>query len=340
MALIDIDGVSKTYALGNDRELTAIDQFALSIGDGEFVSIIGPSGCGKSTLLRMIGGFVPCSAGEIRVRGAAIREPGPDRGIVFQHFALFPWRTVLETWSLAWPSAASARRNAGARAAFIDMVKLNGFENTFPNRLSGGMQQRVAIARVLACEPSILLMDEPFGALDAQTRKIMQEELRELWQRFRKTVVFVTHDVREAVFLSHRVVVMSARPGRIKTIVETGLGPDATPRSDRREGRRAVGLVARRGGAHASPRKDAAYEQGAAHSYFLSADLRWARLVGTRGARRPAQSRRCFLRSATRWWPLYASPQRGICSTTPNYRCSASRAAFSWPRFSESSPAC
>ena len=229
MALIEIDGVSKTYALENDRELTAIDRIALSIGDGEFVSIIGPSGCGKSTLLHMIGGFVPCSAGEIRVRGVGVRSPGPDRGIVFQHFALFPWKTVLGNveYGLAERGIGKVERRRAAQA-FIDMVKLTGFENTYPNRLSGGMQQRVAIARMLACEPSILLMDEPFGALDAQTRKIMQEELRELWQRFRKTVVFVTHDVREAVFLSQRVVVMSARPGRIKTIVETGLGPDAT----------------------------------------------------------------------------------------------------------------
>ena len=229
MALIEIDGVSKTYALENARTLTAIDRIALSVGDGEFVSIIGPSGCGKSTLLHMIGGFVPCTSGEIRVRGAAVTEPGPDRGIVFQHFALFPWKTVLGNveYGLAERGIAKAERRRSAQA-FIDMVKLNGFENTYPSRLSGGMQQRVAIARMLACEPSILLMDEPFGALDAQTRKIMQEELRELWQRFRKTVVFVTHDVREAVFLSQRVVVMSARPGRIKTIVETGLGPDAT----------------------------------------------------------------------------------------------------------------
>jgi NitT/TauT family transport system ATP-binding protein len=162
--------LSKTYALGNDRELTAIDRIALSIGEGEFVSIIGPSGCGKSTLLHMIGGFVPCSDGEIRVRGAAIREPGPDRGIVFQHFALFPWKTVLGNveYGLAERGVAKAERRRTAQS-FIDMVKLNGFENTFPNRLSGGMQQRVAIARMLACEPSILLMDEPFGALDAQT---------------------------------------------------------------------------------------------------------------------------------------------------------------------------
>jgi len=229
MALIEIDGVIKNYTLENDRELTAIDRISLTIGEGEFVSIIGPSGCGKSTLLHMIGGFVPASAGEIRVRGAPVGGPDPDRGIVFQHFALFPWKTVLGNveYGLAERGIAKAQRRRTAQN-FIDMVKLSGFENTFPNRLSGGMQQRVAIARMLACEPSILLMDEPFGALDAQTRKIMQEELRELWQRFRKTVVFVTHDVREAVFLSQRVIVMSARPGRIKTVVETGLGPEAT----------------------------------------------------------------------------------------------------------------
>jgi len=229
MALIEIDGVTKNYTLESDRELTAIDRISLSIGEAEFVSIIGPSGCGKSTLLHMIGGFVAPSAGEIRVRGKAINGPDPDRGIVFQHFALFPWKTVLGNveYGLAERGIAKAERRRTAQS-FIDMVKLGGFENTFPNRLSGGMQQRVAIARMLACEPSILLMDEPFGALDAQTRKIMQEELRELWQRFRKTVVFVTHDVREAVFLSQRVIVMSARPGRIKTIVETGLGPEAT----------------------------------------------------------------------------------------------------------------
>jgi NitT/TauT family transport system ATP-binding protein len=229
MALIDIDGVRKTYALDNSRDLTVIDGIDLSIGESEFVSIIGPSGCGKSTLLHMIGGFVPWSAGQIRVSGTPVRSPGPDRGIVFQHFALFPWKTVLGNVEYGLAERGIGRRERRLTAqSFIDMVKLSGFENTYPNRLSGGMQQRVAIARMLACEPSILLMDEPFGALDAQTRKILQEELRELWQRFRKTVVFVTHDVREAVFLSQRVIVMSARPGRIKTIVETGLGPGAS----------------------------------------------------------------------------------------------------------------
>jgi len=158
LALIEIDGVTKTYALENNRALTAIDHIDLSVADGEFVSIIGPSGCGKSTLLHMIGGFVPCSAGEIRVRGTVIRSPGPDRGIVFQHFALFPWKTVLGNveYGLAERGIGKAERRSSAQA-FIDMVKLTGFENTYPNRLSGGMQQRVAIARTLACEPSILL---------------------------------------------------------------------------------------------------------------------------------------------------------------------------------------
>jgi NitT/TauT family transport system ATP-binding protein len=158
-----------------------------------------------------------------------VHQPGPDRGIVFQHFALFPWKTVRGNveYGLVERGMPRAER-ADTAQRYIDMVGLSGFENSYPNRLSGGMQQRVAIARMLACEPSILLMDEPFGALDAQTRKIMQEELRALWQQFGKTVVFVTHDVREAVFLSQRVVVMSTRPGRIKAVVETGLGPDAS----------------------------------------------------------------------------------------------------------------
>src|SRR5512146_1749210 len=187
MALIDIKDVSKRYLLEGSRERTAIDGVSLTIGEGEFVSIIGPSGCGKSTLLHMIGGFVSCSGGTIGVRGETVRAPGPDRGIVFQHFALFPWKTVLGNveYGLAERGIGKAERQRIAQN-FIDMVKLSGFENTYPSRLSGGMQQRVAIARMLACEPSILLMDEPFGALDAQTRKIMQEELRELWQRFRK----------------------------------------------------------------------------------------------------------------------------------------------------------
>jgi NitT/TauT family transport system ATP-binding protein len=229
MAFLDIRGVRKVYTNDAGAPFVAIDGIDLTIERGEFVSLIGPSGCGKSTLLHMIGGFVPCSDGMIRVDGEAVQAPGPDRGIVFQHFALFPWKTVLGNVEFGLVERGFPKAERGRIAQqFIDMVGLNGFENSFPNRLSGGMQQRVAIARMLACEPSILLMDEPFGALDAQTRKILQEELRALWQKFGKTVVFVTHDVREAVFLSQRVVVMSTRPGRIKAVVETGLGADAS----------------------------------------------------------------------------------------------------------------
>jgi NitT/TauT family transport system ATP-binding protein len=229
MAFLEIAGVRKTYETGAAKPFVAIDGIDLTIERGEFVSLIGPSGCGKSTLLHMIGGFVPATAGTIMVDGKLVTAPGPERGIVFQHFALFPWKTVTGNveYGLVERGLPKAERRATAQR-IIDMVGLKGFENSYPNRLSGGMQQRVAIARMLACEPSILLMDEPFGALDAQTRKIMQEELRALWLEFGKTVVFVTHDVREAVFLSQRAVVMSTRPGRIKAIVETGLGPDAS----------------------------------------------------------------------------------------------------------------
>ncbi|MPZ56258.1 MAG: ATP-binding cassette domain-containing protein [Rhizobiales bacterium] len=229
MAFLEIQDVRKSYVTGQGEPFIAVDGIDLTIEQGEFISLVGPSGCGKSTLLHMIGGFVPCTEGAIRVDGVAVQQPGPDRGIVFQHFALFPWKTVRGNveYGLVERGMPRAERRQTAQR-FIDMVGLSGFEDSFPSRLSGGMQQRVAIARMLACEPSILLMDEPFGALDAQTRKIMQEELRALWHQFGKTVVFVTHDVREAVFLSQRVVVMSTRPGRIKAIVETGLGPGAS----------------------------------------------------------------------------------------------------------------
>jgi NitT/TauT family transport system ATP-binding protein len=212
--MIEVEAVSPTYRTPDGREIPALDAVSLEVKDREFVALLGPSGCGKSTLLYLIGGFLPVSAGAIRIGGAPVAGPGPDRGIVFQHFALFPWKTVrgnvlygLE--KLGLPKEVRERR----AHEYIDMVGLSGFESSYPSQLSGGMKQRAAIARTLAIDPTTLLMDEPFGALDAQTRSLMQTELLAIWQRSPKTVIFVTHDVQEAVYLAQRVVVMSARPG-------------------------------------------------------------------------------------------------------------------------------
>lgn len=228
MGQIEVDGVGKVYQGDTPNPIVAVENANLDIEPSQFVTIVGPSGCGKSTLLHMIGGFIPVSSGEIRLNGKAVTEPGPERGIVFQHFALFPWLTVVRNveYGLAEKGVPRKERREIAQN-YIDMVKLTGFEDVYPNRLSGGMQQRVALARMLACDPDILLMDEPFGALDAQTRLIMQEELKDIWRESKKTVLFVTHDVREAVFLAQKVVIMSARPGRIKEIMKIDLGDDA-----------------------------------------------------------------------------------------------------------------
>jgi len=220
---IVIDRVSHVYRPPRGREVTALDNVSLDIGEREFVALLGPSGCGKSTLLYLVGGFLPVEQGAIRVEGKPVAGPGPDRGVVFQHFALFPWKTVLQNvlYGLEKQGIPGDERVRRARE-FIDLVGLDGFEDSYPSQLSGGMKQRAAIARTLAIDPRILLMDEPFGALDAQTRSLMQAELLNIWQRSRKTVIFVTHDVHEAVFLAERIAVMSARPGHIKEIVETG----------------------------------------------------------------------------------------------------------------------
>jgi NitT/TauT family transport system ATP-binding protein len=221
-AQIVIDRVSHTYQPPRGRPVTALDNVSLEIGDREFVALLGPSGCGKSTLLYLVGGFLPVEQGAILVEDRPIAGPGPDRGIVFQHFALFPWKTVLQNVLYGLEKQGMAREDRVRRAReFIELVGLGGFEDSYPSQLSGGMKQRAAIARTLAIDPRILLMDEPFGALDAQTRSLMQAELLRIWERSRKTVVFVTHDVQEAVFLAERIAVMSARPGHIKEIVET-----------------------------------------------------------------------------------------------------------------------
>jgi NitT/TauT family transport system ATP-binding protein len=219
---IVIDRVSHVYRPLRGRPVTALDNVSLEVRDREFVAILGPSGCGKSTLLYLVGGFLPVEQGVIRVENKRVAGPGPDRGIVFQHFALFPWKTVIQNVLYGLEKQGMTREERINRAReFIDLVGLTGFEHSYPSQLSGGMKQRAAIARTLAIDPHILLMDEPFGALDAQTRSLMQAELLRIWQRSRKTVIFVTHDVQEAVFLAERIAVMSARPGHIKEIVET-----------------------------------------------------------------------------------------------------------------------
>ena len=221
MSQIVIEGVKHIYRPPRGRAVLALDDVSLAVGAREFVALLGPSGCGKSTLLYLIGGFLPNEVGSILVDGKPVRAPGPDRGIVFQHFALFPWKTVRANvlYGLERQGLPRAEREGRAQA-FIDLVGLKGFEDSYPAHLSGGMKQRTAIARTLAFNPEILLMDEPFGALDAQTRSLMQSELLGILRRDPKTVIFVTHDVQEAVYLADRVAVMSARPGRIKAIVE------------------------------------------------------------------------------------------------------------------------
>jgi NitT/TauT family transport system ATP-binding protein len=221
-AQIVVDRVNHLYRPPRGREVLALDQVSLEVGNREFVALLGPSGCGKSTLLYLIGGFLPVETGAILIDGQNVAGPGPDRGIVFQHFALFPWKTVRGNILYGLERQGMPKKEREKRAMdFIELVGLVGFEDSYPSQLSGGMKQRTAIARTLAFDPKILLMDEPFGALDAQTRGLMQSELLRIWQRTPKTVIFVTHDVQEAVYLADRVAVMSARPGRIKTIVDT-----------------------------------------------------------------------------------------------------------------------
>jgi len=223
-AMIAIDHVSQVFRTSGRQDHQALSEISLTIADGAFVSILGPSGCGKSTLLYIVGGFVSPTEGVARMNGKPIKGPGPDRGPVFQEFALFPWKTVLG--NVMYGPRQQGMRSAEAEThsrTLIDMVGLNGFEHFYPKELSGGMKQRVALARTLAYRPAVLLMDEPFGALDAHTRTRLQNDLLNIWERDRKTVLFVTHSVDEAVFLSDEVVVMTRSPGRIKQIVDIDL---------------------------------------------------------------------------------------------------------------------
>lgn len=220
---ISFSNVRKLYdGRGRAGEKTlALDSLNLDIGDAEIVSIVGPTGCGKSTALNMVAGFEEASSGTVSVEGQSVYEPGPNRAVVFQHPSLFPWLTVLGNVCLGVKCRGVPQAEYEPRAMqLLAEVGLKGFERHYPYQLSGGMQQRVQIARALIGEPHVLLMDEPFGALDYQTRLLMQKLLLSLWEHFRPTIFFITHDVGEAIFISDRVIVMSRRPGRVKLVVE------------------------------------------------------------------------------------------------------------------------
>lgn len=225
--MVIIRELSKRYVT-NDADILALSDIDLTVGEGEFVSLLGPSGCGKSTLLKIIAGLLPATAGRVEIHGAPVTAPGPERAVVFQEYALFPWMTVESNveFGLEARGMPAAERHR-VSAELLGVVGLSDFAKKFPHHLSGGMKQRVSIARALAVNPQILLMDEPFGALDAQTRSVMQEELLRIWRLYRKTVIFVTHSIDESIYLSDRIVVMTARPGRIKAIIDV---KDARPR--------------------------------------------------------------------------------------------------------------
>ncbi|MGC2998058.1 ABC transporter ATP-binding protein [Streptomyces sp. G35A] len=228
---IVFEGIRKEFTVkdrAGERQsarFTALDGIDLEIAAGEFIVLVGPSGCGKSTLLDLLGGLDRPTGGRILLDGEPVTGPGLDRGIVFQQYALLPWRTAQGNVEFGLEATGVPRRQRAARAReFLDLVDLTGFEDRHPHELSGGMRQRVAIARSLAYDPDVLLMDEPFAALDAQTRESLQDELLRIWQRTGKTVVFITHGIDEAVYLGQRVAVMTSRPGRIKQIVPVALG--------------------------------------------------------------------------------------------------------------------
>jgi NitT/TauT family transport system ATP-binding protein len=228
---VSMNGLNHWFDGPSGRTQTLRD-VNIQIKAGEFFTVLGPSGCGKTTLLNIIGGFIEAKAGAISIFGEPISGPGPDRGVIFQSYALFRWLTVLKNVEFALHNRGLSRvERADVAFHYLDLVGLTDFQHHYPYQLSGGMKQRVAIARALAADPKILLMDEPFAALDAQMREILQEELLEIWQRTRKTVLFITHSVDEAIFLSTRICVMATNPGRTKAIMSNDL---PQPRMDYR----------------------------------------------------------------------------------------------------------
>ncbi|GAA1179936.1 NitT/TauT family transport system ATP-binding protein [Kitasatospora gansuensis] len=222
---ISFEQVTKTFPVRNGAEFTALDRVDLDVAAGEFVVIVGPSGCGKSTLLDLAAGLTRPSGGRILLDGRPVTGPGLDRSVVFQQYALLPWRTAQGNVEFGLEATGVPRRQRAALAReYLGLVGLTGFEDRHPHELSGGMKQRVAIARSLAYDPGVLLMDEPFAALDAQTRELLQDELLRIWERTGKTVVFITHGIEEAVYLGQRVAVLTSRPGRVKEVVPIDLG--------------------------------------------------------------------------------------------------------------------
>jgi ABC-type nitrate/sulfonate/bicarbonate transport system ATPase subunit len=223
-ATLEIRDVSKTFPAANGATLTALEHIDLTVAPGEFIGIVGASGCGKSTLLRLIVGLEGSSEGQILLDGAQVQSPGLDRGIVFQEPRLLPWLTMEQNIALSLTNAPISKAEKQDRVRrHIELVQLTGFEQALPHQLSGGMAQRAAIARALVARPQVLLLDEPFGALDALTRAHLQEQLQTIWAQQGVTMVLVTHDVEEATFLSDRVVVLQPRPGRIRRIIDVGL---------------------------------------------------------------------------------------------------------------------
>ncbi len=226
---LDVRGIGKTFA-DKKSEVEALSDATLSVATNEFVTLVGTSGCGKSTLLSIVAGLEEPSAGEVRVDGELVVGPGRDRGVVFQSYTLFPWLTARQNIEFALRDSCSSKAERREIAdAHLSMVGLEDFADALPNQLSGGMRQRVAIARALSYHPLVLLMDEPFGALDALTRQLMQELLTSVWEQHRLTVLFVTHDVEEAIYISDRVLVMTNRPGRIKAEIEVDLPRPRAP---------------------------------------------------------------------------------------------------------------
>jgi NitT/TauT family transport system ATP-binding protein/sulfonate transport system ATP-binding protein len=222
--LIDIQHVTRVYDADKDSATHALEDVSLTVHEGEFVSLIGPSGCGKTTLLRLVAGLDFPQAGTLTVASQAIEGPGHERGYVFQQGALYPWATVADNIATGLKARGVYRQQKHRVAQFIELVGLSGFERAYPHQISGGMQQRVAIARALINEPQALLLDEPMGALDSFTRIELQDKLIDLWRELGSTMLLVTHDVDEAVYLSDRIVIMTPRPGRISEVIEVGLG--------------------------------------------------------------------------------------------------------------------